>query len=145
MERITNDMIASMKAQDKERLSVIRMLKGAIQLEEINKQVKLSDDDIVAVVSKQIKMRRESITEFEKGNRQDLIEQANKEIKILSEYMPEQMNDEELTKIINDVITKVDAHAISDMGKIMKELVPLIKGKADMNRVNQLIKEKLSI
>lgn len=145
LEKITSDMITAMKARDKKKLDVVRMIKGAIQLEEINKKKKLEDDDVIAIISKQIKMRKESIEEFKKANRVDLIERAESEITILNEYLPEQLGDEDLTKIITEVIVKVDAKVASDMGKIMKELVPLIKGKADMGKVNMIIKEKLSI
>ena len=145
LEQLTNDMISAMKAQDKQTLSVIRMVKGAIQLEEINKKKKLENDEIIAIVSKQIKMRKESIEEFKKANRTDLISQTEAEIVILNKYLPVQLDDEELSKIVLDVIAKVDAKGANDMGKIMKELVPLIKGKADMTKVNSIIKEKLSI
>lgn len=89
-------------------------------------------------------MRKESIEEFKKVGRTDLIAQNESELKILFEYLPAQLSEEELSKIIDDVITKVDAKNIADMGKIMKELIPSIKGKADMNKVNVMIKEKLS-
>jgi uncharacterized protein YqeY len=145
LEKLTNDMISAMKNKDKETLSVVRMVKGAVQLEEINKKKKLEDEDIIAIISKQIKMRKESIEEFKKGNRNDLIGQTESEIKILEKYLPAQLSDEELTKIVEEIIEKVGAKEASDMGKIMKELIPLIKGKADMGRVNLLIKEKLSI
>lgn len=145
LEKITNDMINAMKAKDKETLAVIRMVKGAIQLEEINKKKKLEDDDIIAIISKQIKMRKESIEEFKKADRADLITQNESEIAILSKYLPLQMSDDELSTIITDIISKVDAKGANDMGKIMKELLPLIKGKADMGKVNLIIKEKLSI
>jgi uncharacterized protein YqeY len=135
LERLTNDMISAMKAKDKEILNVIRMVKGAIQLEEIKVKKKLDDDDIITIISKQIKMRKESIEEFKKANRTDLIEQTEAEITILNKYMPAQLSDEELNKIVTDVITKVDAKIPSDMGKVMKELLPLIKGKADMSKV----------
>ena len=82
-----------MKSQDKEKLSVIRMVKGAISLEEINKKIELSDDDIIAIIAKQIKTRKESIVDFEKGNRQDLVEQTKREIEILNQYMPQQFNE----------------------------------------------------
>jgi len=145
LEKLTNDMISAMKAKDKEKLSVIRMVKAAIQLEEINKKKKLEDDDVIAIISKQIKMRKESIEEFKKANRSDLIDQTQSEIDILVTYLPTQLSEEELSKIVSEVITKVDAKVASDMGKIMKELLPLIKGKADMGQVNNMIKEKLSI
>ena len=138
------DMKQAMKDKDKLTLSVIRLVKGSIQLEEINKKSILSDDDILSIIIKQVKMRKESIVEFEKANRIDLIEELNKEINILNKYLPIQLSDEELDIIITEVINKVNAKTNSDTGKIMKELVPLIKGKADMSKVNLIIKEKLS-
>ena len=138
------DMKQAMKDKDKLTLSVIRLVKGSIQLEEINKKSILSNDDILSIIIKQVKMRKESIVEFEKANRIDLIEELNKEINILNKYLPIQLSDEELDIIITEVINKVNAKTNSDTGKIMKELVPLIKGKADMSKVNLIIKEKLS-
>ena len=139
------DMKQAMKDKDKLTLSVIRLVKGSIQLEEINKKSILSNDDILSIIIKQVKMRKESIVEFEKANRIDLIEELNKEINILNKYLPIQLSDEELDIIITEVINKVNAKTNSDTGKIMKELVPLIKGKADMSKVNHIIKEKLSV
>lgn len=143
-DRILKDMVSAMKNQDKERLSVLRMVKGAIQLEEINKKSTLTDDDVIGVLSKQIKTRKESIVEFEKGNRSDLIEKTNKEIEILNEYMPEQLSEEEVIKIIDDAFNKVNPSSTSDMGKIMGIITPLLKGKADMSNVSRIVKEKLS-
>lgn len=143
-ERILKDMVSAMKSQDKLRLSVLRMVKGAIQLEEINKKSELTDEDVIGVLSKQIKTRKESIVEFEKGNRLDLIEQTNKEISILNEYMPAQLSEEEVNKIIDDAFSKVNPTSQSDMGKIMGIITPLLKGKADMSSVSKKVKEKLS-
>ena len=143
-DKILKDMVAAMKSQDKLRLSVLRMVKGAIQLEEINKKSELSDDDVIGVLSKQIKTRKESIAEFEKGNRNDLIEQTNLEIAILNEYMPAQLSDDEVDKIINDAFNKVNPTSQSDMGKIMGMITPLLKGKADMSSVSKKVKGKLN-
>lgn len=143
-DRILKDMVSAMKSQDKLRLSVLRMVKGAIQLEEINKKSELTDDDVIGVLSKQIKTRKESILEFEKGNRNDLIEQTNKEIEILNEYMPEQLSEDEVVKIIDDAFNKVNPTSVSDMGKIMGIITPQLKGKADMSNVSRIVKEKLS-
>ena len=143
-ERILKDMVSAMKSQDKLRLSVLRMVKGAIQLEEINKKSELTDEDVIGVLSKQIKTRKESIIDFEKGNRLDLIEQTNKEISILNEYMPAQLSEEEVNKIIDDAFSKVNPTSQSDMGKIMGIITPLLKGKADMSSVSKKVKEKLS-
>ena len=143
-ERIQNDMIAAMKSGNKELLSVIRMVKAQIQLDEINSKKTLTDEDVISIISKQIKSRKDSIVEFEKGNRQDLIDKTNDEIKILMTYLPTQLSEEEVMTIVTKIINDVNATTSNDMGKIMKELLPLIKGKADMGLVNKIIKEKLN-
>lgn len=142
--KIIEDIKSAMKSQDKVALAVIRMLKSDIQMAELNKKSELTDDEIVSIVSKQIKMRKDSIKEFEKGNRNDLIEQSEQEIKILEKYLPEQLTEEEVTDIINNVFSKVNPTSSSDMGKIMGALTPLVKGKADMGIVSKIVKEKLS-
>lgn len=143
-DQILNDIIVAMKSQDKEKLSVLRMVKGAMQLEEIKKKSSLNDDDMVALLAKQIKTRKESILDFEKGNRQDLIDQANKEIAILNEYMPSQLSDEEVGRIIDDAFSKINPTSPSDMGKIMGMITPSLKGKADMSLVSKMVKDKLN-
>lgn len=143
-DKILSDIVAAMKEKDKDKLAVLRMVKGAMQLEEINKKRNLVDDEVIAVLSKQIKTRKESIVDFEKGNRQDLIEQTNKEIEILNKYMPEQLSDEEVINVIDDIFTKVNPTSSSDMGKIMGMVTPILKGKADMSLVSKLVKEKLN-
>lgn len=143
-ERILSDLVSAMKSKDKETLSVLRMVKGAIQLEEINKKQELNDEDVITVLSKQIKTRKESITEFEKAGRTDLVEQTSKEVEILSKYMPEQLSEEEINKIIEEAFAEVNPTAQSDMGKIMKVVTPKVKGKADMGLVSKIIREKLS-
>lgn len=142
--RIIEDIKLAMKAQDKVKLPVVRMLKADVQMAELNKKADLTDDEIISIVSKQIKMRKDSIKEFEKGNRNDLIEAAKAEIKILEEYLPEQLSEQEVTDIINDVFSKVSPSSQSDMGKIMGLLNPLVKGKTDMGLVSKIVKEKLS-
>ncbi len=143
-ERILKDLVTAMKEKDKEKLAVLRMVKGAMQLEEINKKEELKDDEVIAVLAKQIKTRKESIVEFQKGNRNDLVEQTEKEIEILETYMPEQLSGEEVEKIIVEAIQKVNASAPSDMGKVMGIITPLLRGKADMSSVSKMVKEKLS-
>lgn len=142
--KLLSDLVGAMKSQDKETLSVLRMVKGAIQLEEINKKHELSDDEVVALLSKQIKTRKESILEFEKANRVDLIEQTKKEIEILSKYMPEQLGEEEVIKIIDDAFNELKPSSQSDMGKIMGFVTPKLRGKADMSFVSKIIKDRLS-
>ena len=144
LEQLNKDMIVSMKNKDSFSLGVIRMAKGAIQLEAINKKKELTDEDVVSVISKQIKMRNDSIAEFTKAERFDLVEQNKKEIEILSKYMPEQLSLDEVNKIIEEAFTKVNPTSNKDMGLIMKEVSPKLKGKADMGQVNAIIKEKLA-
>ena len=143
-EKILEDLKSAMKSQDKEKLSVIRMVKGAISLEEINKKIELSDDDIIAIIAKQIKTRKESIVDFEKGNRQDLVEQTEREIEILNQYMPQQFSKEEISNILNEIFDQVQPKGISDMGKVMKEASSRFKGRADMSSVSQMIKDRLN-
>ena len=142
-ERINNDLKEAMKSKDSFRLSVIRMVKGAMQLAKPNPREELTDDDVITVISKQIKMRNDSIKEFEAAGRSDLVEQNKKEIEILNTYMPKQLSEEELTEIIDKVFEKVKPTSQKDMGLIMKNISPLVKGKADMSLVNKLVKERL--
>jgi hypothetical protein len=132
-----------MKSRDSLRLSTIRLLKGAIQLEEIKLKKSLEDTEIFDVISKQIKLRKDSIIEFEKANRMDTVESLNKEIEILMEYLPEQMSNEELERIINDTIKEVNAVSLKDFGNVMKNLIPKIKGKADSKQASEIIQSKL--
>ena len=143
LEQLSKDMVEAMKNKDSFTLGVIRMAKGAIQLEGINKKKELTEEEVVAVISKQIKMRNDSINEFTKAGRNDLVEQNKKEIEILSKYMPEQLSDEEVNRIIDEAFTKLNPTS-KDMGLIMKEVSPKLKGKADMSKVNAIIKEKLA-
>ena len=142
-ERINNDLKEAMKSKDSFRLSVIRMVKGAMQLAKPNPREELTDDDVITVISKQIKMRNDSIKEFEAAGRSDLVEQNKKEIEILNTYMPKQLSEEELTEIIDKVFEEVKPTSQKYMGFIMKNISPLVKGKADMSLVNKLVKERL--
>ena len=143
-ETILKDLVAAMKAQDKETLTVLRSVKGAIQLEEINVKHELNDEEMIGILAKQIKTRKESVVEFEKGNRQDLVDATNREIEILSKYMPAQLSEEEVEKIIDDAFNKVNPTGPADMGKIMGIVSPLLKGKADMGNVSKMIRERLT-
>lgn len=143
-ERIINDLTQAMKSQDKKTLSVVRMIKGAIQMEELNKKSELNDEEIITIIGKQIKTRKESINEFAKGNRQDLIEQTEEEIEILNKYMPEQLSNEEVIKMIEDAFNTLKPTGMADMGKIMGFVNPKIKGKTDMSFVSSIIKEKIN-
>ena len=144
IETINNDIISYMKTKDTFSLGVVRMVKGAIQLEKISKKRDLTDDEVISVIAKQIKMRQDSIEEFKKANRVDLIDQYSKEIDILKKYMPEELKPEEIEKIIDDAFKKVNPQSSKEMGLIMKEVSPKLTGRADMKKVSSLIKEKLS-
>ncbi len=143
-ERILNDLKTAMKNQDKDTLKVIRMVKGSMQLEEINLKHELNDDEVIGIISKEIKTRRDSIKEFIKGNRQDLVDETEKEIKILENYLPEQLSDDEINSIIDEVFNKVQPSGMQEMGKVMGMISPLVKGKADLGSVSSKIREKLS-
>ena len=143
-QKIYDDMVDAMKSKDKETLSVLRMLKGSIQLEEISKKKELEDDDVISVISKQIKTRKDANSEFEKGNRQDLIDKNNAEISILNRYMPEQLDSSEIEGIITEAMDRLEITTQKQMGLLMKDVMPKLKGRADMSIVNEIIKSKLN-
>jgi uncharacterized protein YqeY len=143
-EQIMNDLKTAMKNQNKELLNVIRMVKGAIQLEEINVKHELTDEEMVSLISKQIKSRKETIDELKNSNRSELLEKTEKEIEILSKYMPKMMEVDEINKVIDEVFELVKPVDSKDMGKVMGKINPMLKGKADMSLVSKLIKERLS-
>lgn len=143
-DRIAKDIVTAMKEKDKVTLETLRMVKGAIQMEEIKVKKELTDDDIALVIGKQIKTRKESIEEFKKGNREDLISKTTEEIKVLEKYMPEQLSLEEIDAIVTKAISELGASMPSDMGKVMGKVTPLLKGKADMGLVSKLVKDKLN-
>lgn len=143
-EQLLNDLKEAMKNKDKERLNVIRMVKGALQLEELNLKRECTDDEIIGLIAKQIKTRKESIAEFTKAGRDDLISSTQSEIDILNTYMPEQLSEEEVLKEIDNAFNEVNPSSMKDMGKLMGILTPKLKGKADMSFVSKTIREKLN-
>lgn len=142
--RLKNDLVLAMKEKDKLKLSVLRAIKGAYQLEAINKKTEINDDLILDCINKQIKMRRDSISEFEKAGRNDLVESYQAEVNVLMEYMPKMLTNEELNKIIDEVFEVVKPQSIKDLGSVMKEITPRVKNKCDMKELNTLIREKLN-
>ena len=144
VERVNEDLKEYMKAKDKDSLNVIRMLKSAIQMAKIELKHDLSDSEVIDVISKQIKLRKDSIAEFTKASRDDLASQYQKEIDILNKYMPEQLSLEEVNKIIDEVIDKVKPESVKQMGLIIKEVSPKVKGRFDMGEVSKIVKDKLS-
>lgn len=143
VEQLEKDMIEAMKSKDKDRLTVIRMVKAALKQEQIDHKKEINDDLLIDVVNKQIKMRKDSISEFEKGARQDLIDKTQSEIDLLMAYLPEQLSIEEVNKIIDGIFEEIKPEGQKDMGKVMKEAQAKLKGKADMKEVSTIIREKL--
>ena len=143
VEKLEKDMIEAMKNKEKDRLTVIRMVKASLKQEQIDHKKEINDELLIDVVNRQVKMRKESIVEFEKGNRQDLIEKTQEEINILMNYLPEQLSKEEVEKIIDEIFAEVKPEGQKDMGKVMKEATSKLKGKADMKEVSTIIKNKL--
>jgi uncharacterized protein YqeY len=142
-ERIKLDLIEAMKSKEELRLSTIRLLKGAIEIEEKKIKKSLEDSEILDIISKQVKLRKESIIEFEKANRLDAVDKLNKELDILYDYLPEQLSTNELLILIDEAIKEVNATSSKDFGNVMKIVVPKIKGKADSKEVSEIIKNKL--
>lgn len=144
VETLDKEIIEAMKAKDSVRLATLRGVKGAMKLQSIDHKKEINDELSIDVVSKEIKTRNESIKEFKKGGRQDLIDKTETEIKILSKYLPEQLSEEEIVNIINQVFEEVKPSGIKDMGKVMGIVTPKVKGKADMSVVSALIRNKLN-
>ncbi len=140
---IKQDLINAMKSKEDLKLSTIRLLKGAIEIEEKKLMKSLEDNEILDIIGKQIKLRKESVIEFEKANRLDEVSKLNKEIEILSVYLPKQMSLDELTIIIENSIKEVNAVSNKDFGNVMKILIPKIKGKADTKEASEILKNKL--
>jgi uncharacterized protein YqeY len=138
------EILTAMKEKDTLKLNVLKMVKGAIQLEKINNGRELNDELFIDVVVKQIKERNESIEEFKRGNRQDLVDKTQAEIDILNTYLPEQLSEEEVDKTIEEIFALVKPTSQKDMGAIMKEATAKLKGKADMKMVSTKIKDKLA-
>lgn len=144
VEKLNKDMIEAMKNKDKEKLSVIRAVKASMDKERIDKKREINDDLLLDVVNREVKMRKESIEEFKKGNREDLIEATEAELEILKAYLPEQLDIEEVKKIIDEIFDEVKPTSQKDMGSIMKEATAKLKGKTDMKEVSNIIRTKLS-
>lgn len=144
VEKLNKDMIEAMKNKDKEKLSVIRAVKASMDKERIDKKREINDDLLLDVVNREVKMRKESIEEFKKGNREDLIAATEAELEILKAYLPEQLDMEAVNKIIDEIFDEVKPTSQKDMGSIMKEATAKLKGKTDMKEVSNIIRTKLS-
>ncbi len=142
-EKIAIDLKNAMKSGDKFTLSVLRMLKSAMQLESINKKQELTDDDVIAVIKRQVKSRKDSIAEYQKYNKEEEVLKLNQEISVLSNYLPEEMTEEEIVKVIDEVFTELKPSSMKDMGNVMKVVNTKITN-ADMSLVSKLVKERLN-
>ena len=141
--KIAEDLKLAMKSGDKFKLSVLRMLKSALQLESISKKHELSDDEVMSVIKKQVKTRKDSIEEFKKYNKTEEVTKLEQEIEILNAYLPEEMSEEEIVKVIDEVFNELNPTSMKDMGGVMKELNTKITN-ADMSLVSKLVKVRLS-
>ena len=141
---ITNDMKLAMKAQDKPALKAIRMILGAIKQKEIDDRIELNDSQVLTVIQKMVKQRKDSISQFSDAGRTDLVEVEESELVIINNYMPEQLSDDEVDTAVTKAIADSGSDSMKDMGKLMGILKGQLDGKADMGAVSQLIKAKLS-
>ena len=142
--RISDDMKAAMRARDAPRLGAIRLLLAAMKQKEVDERVELTDTDVISIIDKMIKQRRDSISQYEAGSRRDLADAERFEITVLAAYMPQALSDAEIAAAISDAVQSSGAKAMSDMGKVMAVLKPKLAGKADMGKVSALVKSKLA-
>jgi uncharacterized protein len=143
-EKLVEEMKQAMKANDKVRLSTIRMIRTAVKYKEIDLRRKLQDDDVLKVIQGMVRRGEESIEQFTAGGRPDLVEKESKELEILKAYLPEALTQEEIIRIIDETIRETQAVSSRDIGKVMKSVMPKLSGKADGKLINQLVKERLS-
>ncbi|MGG2185586.1 GatB/YqeY domain-containing protein [Bacillus altitudinis] len=145
LEQLNSDMKLFMKNREKDKLIVIRMVKASLQNEAIKlKKDSLTGDEELTVLSREIKQRKDSLHEFSKANRLDLVDKVQKEIDILDVYLPEQLSEEELQAVVKETIAEIGASSKADMGKVMSAIMPKVKGKADGAVINRLVSEQLS-
>lgn len=143
-EKINEDLKNAMKCKDTFKLSVLRMLKSALQLEQISKKHELDDNEIASVLKKQVKVRKDSLEEYKKYNKEDEVEKLEKEISVLSVYLPEELSEEQIEKIVLSAIDEIKPTSMKDMGLVMKKVGELLVGKnADMSLVSKFVKEKI--
>lgn len=142
--KITEDMKTAMRAQEKERLATIRLILATTKQKEVDERIELNDEQVLAILNKMIKQRREAIAQFEAGNRQDLVQKETAEIKVIQAYLPAQMSETEIIQAVSDAVSESGATSAKDMGKVMGLLKTKLQGKADMTVVSAKVKEKLA-
>ena len=143
-ETIIKDMTTAMKEQDKFNLSVLRMLKSALQMEKINLKHELSDEEAMAVIKRQVKQRKDSISEYEKYNKTEEVDNLKKEIECLSKYLPAEVSEEEINKTLDTIFNELNPTSMKDMGRVMKEATSRLGAGADGSLISKLVKERLS-
>jgi len=143
-DKILQDMKEAMKARDQLRLSTLRLMVSEIKNREIDAKDELKDDEVLALIRKAVKQRRDSISQYEKGGRQDLADKEKAEMVILKAYLPEELSREELLTIIDEAVSATEASSPKEMGKVMKEVMPKVKGRADGKVVNELVRKRLT-
>jgi hypothetical protein len=143
-QRIQDDVKAAMRAKDKPRLATLRLITAAIKQREVDERIELDDTQVLAILDKMIKQRRDSIAQYEQAGRTDLAEQEASEIAVIQEYLPAGLGEDEILAMIEQAIQTTGATGMQDMGKIMAQLKPKMQGRADMGQVSKLVKQKLS-
>ena len=143
-EVLMEDMKDAMRSKNVIKKNTVTMVRAAIQRKEVDERIDLSDDAILEIIAKQLKEKKMAIDEFKKGHRQDLIDLTEQEIEFLLEYLPEQLSEDEIEKIVIETIEEVNAQSMKDIGLIMKAIMPKVKGKADGNTVNKIIKKRFN-
>ncbi|MDQ0204268.1 GatB/YqeY domain-containing protein [Pectinatus haikarae] len=143
-DRLMADMKEAMKARQADRLTVIRSMRSAVRQAEIDGKTDLDDNGVISIISKELKMRHDSLTEFQKGGRADLVEKTEAEIAVIMPYLPKQLSEDELRALVKDAVEKTGASTAKDMGKVMKLIMPEVKGKADGKLVNDVVRELLN-
>ena len=143
-ERLNNDVKDAMRAKDKNLLTILRLITAAVKQIEVDERIEVDEERMLVILDKMTKQRKESIAQFEKANRDDLVAQEQYELSILSKYLPEPLAAAEVEKLVNDAITSTGASKMADMGKVMAQLKPSLQGRADMAQVSALIKARLS-
>ncbi len=143
-QQINNDVKSAMRDRDKERLAVLRMIMAAFKQKEVDERIELDDAQTLAILDKMAKQHRDSIEQFEKAGRDDLVEKEQKELEVVLQYLPTPLSDEDVTQIIQDAIAETGASGMKDMGQVMGIIKPKVAGRVDMGKVSGLVKQQLS-
>jgi len=144
IDRLHNDLKDAMRAQDKKKLGTLRLITAAIKQIEVDERIEVDETRMLVILDKMVKQRKESITQFQAASRDDLVAQEEYELTVINQYLPEPLSEEEIQQMVTRAISDTGADKMSDMGKVMAQLKPLMQGRADMSKISALIKAKLS-